>query len=135
MTNPTPLDGNADKRTARHTLRTVLQVLVALAGAIPATAAAFDVAAADVAKVMAVLGLAVVVVTAVQNALEQTGTLPTLLPNPLAVPQPEPSIGGDPARELHTGRDLRPGRLDDPPLDEVARPDAGLAPRHRGRPR
>lgn len=126
----TSLDGRSDKRTARHFLRTLLQVLVALGGGIPAAAAAFDLPASTTARIAAVVGLLVLVVTAAQNAGEQTGVIPTLLPNPLAVPQPPSSVGSDPAHP-DVPAALAGGEGDDPPVADL---DLGRPP-YRGRPR
>lgn len=66
----------------RRALRTFLWGLVALAGGVPAIAAAFDLEAATVAKVTAVFTVAVAVVTAIVNAAEDKGYLPALLKAP-----------------------------------------------------
>lgn len=74
----------SDRRTLRHTLRTAVQVIVALSAGIPSIAAAFHLPAGLVAKVTAALGALVVAVTAAQNGAEASGALPVLLPNPQA---------------------------------------------------
>lgn len=59
-------------------VRTIVQVLLAVAVAIPAAVALLPVSAAVSAGVVGVAGALVVVVTAVQNALEAKGAIPTL---------------------------------------------------------
>ncbi len=59
-------------------LRTVGQVLVAVAAAVPAAVALLDISAARSAQVVGICGATVVIVTAVQNALEAKGTIGTV---------------------------------------------------------
>jgi hypothetical protein len=75
----------SDKRTARHTLRTVVQVLLALAVAIPTAMTTLHISAALAAKITGGAGVFVIMVTAVMNALEEAGVIKTILPNPTAV--------------------------------------------------
>mgnify|MGYP001470691563 CR=1 FL=1 len=62
----------------RPVLRTFVQVLVAVCGALPAAVALLPVSAADTEWVLGIAGALVVIVTAVQNALEARGVIPTL---------------------------------------------------------
>lgn len=73
----------------RRGLRTLLQALIALAAGVPTIAAAFDLEAATVAQVGAVLAVATAIITAVVNGLEDRGAIPALLKAP-------PSAGANP---------------------------------------
>lgn len=66
----------------RRGLRTFLWGVVALAGGVPALAAAFDLSASTVAKVTAVFAVITAVVTAVINAAEDRGAIPAILKAP-----------------------------------------------------
>lgn len=73
----------------RRALRTLLWLTLAAAGAVPALAAAFDVPAQLVGKIVAVFTFAGVLITAAINGLEDRGTIPALLKAP-------PSAGANP---------------------------------------
>jgi hypothetical protein len=66
----------------RRGLRSFLWGLLAMAGAVPALAAAFDLSASLVAQVTAVFAAAAAVVTAVINTAEDHGVIPALLKSP-----------------------------------------------------
>ena len=63
----------------RRILRTIVQVLAAAIPGIPAVAAVFDLGADQAARIAALIGAILVVVVALQNSLEGSGTVPTLL--------------------------------------------------------
>lgn len=60
----------------QRVLRTVVQVLIAVAVAVPSAVALLDIDKALAAKIVGVAGALVIVVTALQNALEANGVLP-----------------------------------------------------------
>lgn len=66
---------------AQRILRTAIQVIIGLAAAVPAAVAAIggEVDAALAAKVVGFAGAAIIIVTALQNALEAAGILPKIL--------------------------------------------------------
>jgi hypothetical protein len=66
----------------RRGLRSSLWMLVAMTGAVPALAAAFDLPATRVAQVTAVFAAITAVVTAAINAAEDRGVIPALLKAP-----------------------------------------------------
>lgn len=66
----------------RRGLRTFLWGLVAMTGAIPTLAAAFDVPAGRVAQITAVFTAATAVITAAINSAEDGGLIPALLKAP-----------------------------------------------------
>lgn len=76
----------------RRAIRTLLWMTLAAAGAIPALAAAFDMDAALVGKIVASFTFAGVILTAMINGLEDRGTIPALLKAP-------PSGGANPVPE------------------------------------
>jgi len=65
-------------KTASRTTRTFIQGVLALAAAVPAAAAAFNLSAADTAKVGGVVAAVVVFITFVQNLLEGAGVIPVV---------------------------------------------------------
>jgi hypothetical protein len=76
----------------RRALRTLIWLSATAAGAIPALAAAFDLSAGVVTKIVAVFTFAGVMLTALVNALEDSGAIPALLkapPSPGANPVPD----------------------------------------------
>lgn len=66
----------------RRGLRSALWMVLAMAGAVPTLAAAFDLPASQVAKVTAVFTAVAAVLTAVINAAEDKGLVPALLKAP-----------------------------------------------------
>lgn len=64
---------------ASRILRTIAQVIVAVAAAIPAAIALLPVDADVAAWCVGIAGAIVIIVTAAQNALEAKGVVPTLL--------------------------------------------------------
>jgi len=66
------------KNTRSSVLRVSLRVVLAVAATIPAAAALLPIAAADAAWAVGLAGVLIVVLTAVQNALEDSGRVPTL---------------------------------------------------------
>lgn len=66
----------------RRGLRTFLWGVVAMTGAIPTLAAAFNVPAGRVTQITAVFTAIAAVVTAVINAAEDKGVIPALLKSP-----------------------------------------------------
>jgi hypothetical protein len=117
VTQPTPPAAPTQSRTARHVLRTFIQVMVAEAAAIPSLASAFNISAGTTAKITGGVGVIVVLVTALQNAGEDAGLIPTILENPVVkwVQQ-----------QVNTGQPLVappapvPGQPDVPPVDPSA---------------
>lgn len=78
----------------RRALRTLLWLTIAAAGAVPALAAAFNVDAALVGKIVAAFTFAGVLITAAINGLEDRGTIPAVLkapPSAGANPVPDPA--------------------------------------------
>jgi hypothetical protein len=67
---------------AARTLRTLFQVLLALCATVPTTTVALGFTAATAAKIAAITGAIVVVVTAAMNALEKAGVIPTMTVRP-----------------------------------------------------
>lgn len=76
----------------RRGLRTLLWVIPAMAAGVPTLAAAFNLSATLVAKVTAIFGFILAVVTAAINGLEDRGTIPALIKAPA-------SGGADPIPE------------------------------------
>lgn len=75
--------GHGEPDAATRVLRTVLQVLVAVAGAVPAAVALLPVSATNVAWIVGIAGALVVLVTAVQNVIEsRPGVRPLLSRGP-----------------------------------------------------
>jgi hypothetical protein len=66
----------------RRGLRTFLWGVLAMAGAVPALAAAFDLPAGRVAQITATFTATAAVLTAVINAAEDKGVIPALLKAP-----------------------------------------------------
>ena len=66
----------------RRGIRSALWGILAMSGAVPALAAAFDLPATTVAKVTAIFTAAAAVLTAVINAAEDHGLVPALLKAP-----------------------------------------------------
>lgn len=66
----------------RRGLRSALWMTLAMAGAVPALAAAFNLPAGQVAKITAVFTATAAVLTAVVNAAEDKGLVPALLKAP-----------------------------------------------------
>lgn len=66
----------------RRGFRSGLWMLIAMTGAVPALAAAFDLSAGTVAKITAVFTAVVAIVTAGINAAEDAGVVPSLLKSP-----------------------------------------------------
>lgn len=89
---------------AQRILRTLVQVVVAVAAAIPAALATVPIPSKyddDVALVIGIAGALVVVVTAVQNGLEAAGKMKTALTSStsiVALPGPSSvTVSGDPS--------------------------------------
>jgi hypothetical protein len=81
----------------RRGLRSFLWGVLAMTGAVPALAAAFDLPAARVAQITAVFTATAAVLTAVINAAEDKGVIPALLKAPASSgenPVPD-DAGGD----------------------------------------
>jgi hypothetical protein len=66
----------------RRGLRTALWGILAMAGAIPGLAAAFDIPAGRVAQITGGFTASIAVLTAIINALEDGGVIPALLKAP-----------------------------------------------------
>jgi hypothetical protein len=66
----------------RRGLRSALWMTLAMAGAVPTLAAAFNLAASRVAQITAVFTAAAAVLTAVINSAEDHGVIPALLKSP-----------------------------------------------------
>lgn len=66
----------------RRGIRSALWGVLAMAGAVPTLAAAFNLPASQVAKVTAVFTAMAAVLTAVMNAAEDHGTIPAVLKAP-----------------------------------------------------
>ena len=66
----------------RRGIRSALWGVLAMAGAVPALAGAFNLPAATVAKITAAFTATAAVLTAVINAAEDHGVLPALLKSP-----------------------------------------------------
>lgn len=64
--------------TRSSVLRVGLRVVLAVAATIPAAVALLPIAAADAAWAVGIAGVFIVVLTALQNALEDSGRVPTL---------------------------------------------------------
>jgi hypothetical protein len=79
----------------RRALRTLLVLVVTMAGAVPALAAVFDVPAGTVAQVVAVFTFAGTLLTALLNHVEDTTSMPALLKAPASEgenPLPDPPV-------------------------------------------
>lgn len=66
----------------RRGVRSALWMTLAMAGAVPALAAAFDLPAARVAQITAIFAAITAVLTAIINAAEDRGLVPALLKAP-----------------------------------------------------
>lgn len=64
--------------TRSSVLRVGFRVVLAVAATIPAAVALLPIAAADAAWAVGIAGVFIVVLTALQNALEDSGRVPTL---------------------------------------------------------
>lgn len=90
----------------RRGLRTLLQAVLALAAAVPASAAALGLSAADTARVGAICAIATAVVSVLVNALEDANAIPALLkavPSSGASPVPDPVDDGDDGTRFDRG--------------------------------
>jgi hypothetical protein len=93
----------------------VFQVVVAVCAAIPAAVALLDLSAEQAAKISGIAGATVILVTAIQNALEAKGLVPTMLSKPGTVEvaqrlapyfpeaDPEPTTGAPDAGQSAVG--------------------------------
>lgn len=66
----------------RRGIRSALWMVLAMAGAVPALAAAFDLPTTQVAKITAMFTTVAAVLTAIVNAAEDKGVIPALLKSP-----------------------------------------------------
>lgn len=81
------------KDAPRRGIRTLLWAILALAAAVPTSAAALGLTAEQTAKVGAICAIATAVTTAVVNTLEDAGHVPALLKAPASdgdQPVPDP---------------------------------------------
>ncbi|MHB8188920.1 MAG: hypothetical protein ACYDHP_00540 [Ferrimicrobium sp.] len=76
--------------SAERVIRTAVQVLVALVATAPLITSTLGLTPAETAKVLGIMGAAVIVVAALHNGLEAAGILPAMLRG-MPVPTPTPA--------------------------------------------